>query len=70
LARLQLQGRDIKHIGRLKQDRVHKEVACGYKNHIKTDKSGLVAVGNYPDAACETPQPSPRMGLSFNLDRI
>ena len=70
LPRIQLQGRHIKHIGRLKQDRVHKWVACDCKNHIKTDNSGLVSLGNYPDFACDMGPPSPRMRLLFNLDRI
>ena len=40
------QGRHIQHIGRLKQDRIHKRLACNGKNHIKTDKASFVALGN------------------------
>ena len=46
LAGFKLQGRHIKHIGRLKQDRIHKRLACNGKNHIKTDKASFVALGN------------------------
>jgi hypothetical protein len=42
LARFDLQRRHIEHIGGLKQDGIHKRLACKCKNLIKTYKLKLV----------------------------